>query len=71
MAQKQRNRLRGILTEYGITYSEIAGIIGLNVASVSTRMNGKVPFRIEECQRIVTYLNEKYQANVTIESVFG
>lgn len=59
---KPYNRFKGFLREKGLTYCDIADLLGVTPSTVSMKINGYSDFYLSE-QRIIKF---KYQINEDI-----
>lgn len=55
-------KFKGWLRSNGLTYNDIAALLGLSVATVSAKINGKSDFLLSEIQAI----KKKYQLDDNI-----
>lgn len=51
------DKLKGFLTERGLTYKDIASLLGISVTSVGAKINGSSDFLLSEVKAI----KEEYQ----------
>jgi transcriptional regulator with XRE-family HTH domain len=51
-----RRRVRMFLAARGIDQTDLAPVLGMSRNSLSRRVNGPTPFRIEELEKIARYL---------------
>ena len=51
------DKLKGFLKEKGVTYRDIASLLGITPTSVTAKINGKSDFYVSEAQAI----KNKYQ----------
>lgn len=63
------SKLRGILAEKEITQSKLADIIHTSTKTANLKLNGKVPFTVEEATDIVKSLDIPGQ--IASEIFFG
>lgn len=52
-------KLKGFMREKGITYKDLAGLLGVTTSTVSMKINGKSDFYLKETKLI----RDTYQAN--------
>lgn len=62
MIHKPYNKFKGWLRENGITYSEIAEVLGISVVTVSAKINGTSDFLLTE----ILLLEKKYGLDSSI-----
>ena len=55
--QQGLRKLKGLLTERGITYKELATEIGIETATMSNKINGKAYFNLKEVEDICNSLD--------------
>lgn len=51
------NKLKGKLRECNMNYAEVAAKVGISVASLNNKMNGKSKFYIDEIEKISKVLS--------------
>ena len=56
-----RNELRAAVARKGLTMGELAEKIGIGIASMSNKANGRMDFRASEIERIAEVLNLNYK----------
>ena len=58
--------LKAEMKRYGITQSDVAELLGMSTNNASLKINGKVPFTMEEAWEIV----DKFFPEATIDYLF-
>lgn len=54
--QMDYSKLKGRMAEKGVSQKELAGVIGVSVATLSSKFNNKTYFSIKEAKLIGDYL---------------
>lgn len=49
-------KIRGRIAELGYRQADLAGVLGVSQQSVSKRLTGKVPFDVNELEKVATWL---------------
>lgn len=57
--QRKYMALKGRIRELGTNYQEVADEMGIKISTLSNKLNGHFPFRIDEVEKLAEILNIK------------
>ena len=62
--------LRALLAKYGVTYSDLAEVVGMDYSSVALKMTDKREFKGSEMHKIKDYFFKKGEQGLSLEKIF-
>ena len=68
---RKYSNVKGRFIEFDIEVKDVAKELGISKTSLYAKLNGKVDWRLDECQGIVNMLNERANGAFTLDSLFG
>ena len=64
--------LAGFLEEKGVTQTELAAALGMELPTLNRKLRGHRPWRLEEANAVLAFLRERlHNPGLTLDDLFG
>ena len=61
MSDVNNGKLKGWMTSHGVTYQQLADVLGMKRSLLVTRMDGRIEWRYSEIQTILNFTGLSYE----------